>query len=114
MAPSAYSESWWIEETHPNQKAKTTWHRRFQSKRHYRDIMWTDPLEIAREHWDWVIQQPFCRTRQDASEAERQRMVDSTGCCLVAVLFVPSNAGAYFFLSTIPRGEKATEMREKG
>ncbi|KAK3939366.1 hypothetical protein QBC46DRAFT_388057 [Diplogelasinospora grovesii] len=75
--------------------------------------MWTDIIEIAREHWRWVITQSYARTHQGRDGRQRAGEVDQSGTCLVAILFVPSNTGAYFFLSTIPRPTKQREMRAR-
>ncbi|KAK4680023.1 hypothetical protein QC764_209325 [Podospora pseudoanserina] len=73
-----------------------TWTKTIVSKTDYRDIMWTDLLEIAEDHWKWVQAQPGAYTRGES--------------CLVAALFLPSTKGGVIFLSTIPRGTKHTEM----
>ncbi|KAH6846954.1 hypothetical protein B0I37DRAFT_373963 [Chaetomium sp. MPI-CAGE-AT-0009] len=71
--------------------------------------MWTDLLDIARDHWEDVTRDSSCRTQPEGS----RRPHPDTGACMVAVLFVPSNSGAYFFLSTVPKHHQ-TEMRSKG
>lgn len=70
-----------------------------------RDIMWKDLLEIARQHWEWVIQQG---TRQQTYTSNGQ------GSCLVAALYLPNVEGGTVFLSTIPQGEQKQKMREEG
>ncbi|KAK0664646.1 hypothetical protein QBC41DRAFT_349857 [Cercophora samala] len=76
--------------------ANATWTKTVVSKTDYRNIMWTDLLAIAADHWQWVQAQPGAYTAQ--------------GSCLVAALFLPSTKGGVIFLSTIPRGTKHTEM----
>lgn len=90
------------------------WKRAFQSGEHYRDIMWTDLVEdIARDHWEEVTLDPSSRTRTQRQQEELARGVYDTGACMVAVLFVPSNSGAYFFVSTVPKSFQS-EMRRNG
>ncbi|KAK4146995.1 uncharacterized protein C8A04DRAFT_25189 [Dichotomopilus funicola] len=40
--------------------------------------------------------------------------LDQMGVCMVAALFVPSTAGAYIFLSTVPKGPRRQGMLSKG
>ncbi|KAH6623937.1 hypothetical protein F5144DRAFT_497928, partial [Chaetomium tenue] len=89
------------------------WHRAFQSGEHYRDIMWTDLVEIARLHWEQIAADPSSRTMTNKQYEAMKQGVWDRGGCIVAVLFVPSNKGAYFFVSTVPKHFQS-EMRKNG
>lgn len=78
---------------------QATWTKIFVSRDDYRDIMWEDLLEIAKDHWEWLM-------RHDGRAA-----YTSDGSCLVAALFLPRTSGGVIFLSTIPRGDLNSAMK---
>ncbi|KAI3400648.1 hypothetical protein diail_2360 [Diaporthe ilicicola] len=81
-----------------------TWTKVFVSRDDYRDIMWEDLLEIAKDHWDWLMRD------RDGGRAAYTDM----GSCLVAALFLPKTSGGVIFLSTIPRGNVHRAMSTSG
>lgn len=101
--------------TPSGKKGDYTWRRVFQSNEHFRDIMWQDLLDIAQENWNFVANLKGDRKGTNAQmKLKADYEVEYTGQCLVAALLVPSTAGAYIFLSTVPGGDKRAEMRSKG